>query len=90
MLTIKALKGLLKSQKKQLKIIKDDLAALVKKYGDDRRTDIAPDAAQDIDEEDLVPDRPILTFYDGVFNSIPDNNSLEATGDATGFTLEVV
>jgi DNA gyrase subunit A len=60
MLTIKALKGLLKSQKKQLKIIKDDLAALVKKYGDDRRTDIAPDAARDIDEEDLVPDRPIL------------------------------
>ena len=59
-ITIKALKGLLKSQKKQLKIIKDDLAALVKKYGDDRRTDIAPDAARDIDEEDLVPDRPIL------------------------------
>lgn len=59
-ITIKALKSLLKSQKKQLKIIKDDLAALVKKYGDDRRTDIAPDAARDIDEEDLVPDRPIL------------------------------
>ncbi len=57
---IKYLKGLLKSQKKQLKIIKDDLAELVKKYGDERRTDIAPDAAQEIDEEDLVPDRPIL------------------------------
>jgi len=57
---IKYLKRLLKSQKKQLKIIKDDLAELVKKYGDERRTDIAPDAAQEIDEEDLVPDRPIL------------------------------
>jgi len=57
---IKYLKGLLKSQKKQLKIIKDDLAELVKKYGDERRTDIAPDAEQEIDEEDLVPDRPIL------------------------------
>ncbi|NOQ40722.1 MAG: DNA gyrase subunit A [Anaerolineales bacterium] len=57
---IKYLKGLLKSEKKQLKIIKDDLAELVKKYGDERRTDIAPDAAQEIDEEDLVPDRPIL------------------------------
>jgi DNA gyrase subunit A len=57
---IKGLKGLLKSQKKQLKIIKDDLADLVTKYGDERRTDIAPDAAQEIDEEDLVPDRPIL------------------------------
>ena len=57
---IKYFQGLLKSQKKQLKIIKDDLAELVNKYGDERRTDIAPDAAQDIDEEDLVPDRPIL------------------------------
>ncbi|MGB2954609.1 MAG: DNA gyrase subunit A [Anaerolineales bacterium] len=57
---IKYLKGLLKSEKKQLKIIKDDLAELVNKYGDERRTDIAPDAAQEIDEEDLVPDRPIL------------------------------
>ncbi len=57
---IKYLKGLLKSEKKQLKIIKDDLAELVNKYGDERRTDIAPDAAQEIDEEDLVADRPIL------------------------------
>ncbi len=57
---IKYLMGLLKSQKKQLKIIKDDLAELVNKYGDERRTDIAPDAAREIDEEDLVPDRPIL------------------------------
>jgi len=57
---IKYFQGLLKSQKKQLKIIKDDLAELVNKYGDERRTDIAPDAAQEIDEEDLVPDRPIL------------------------------
>lgn len=57
---IKYLKGLLKSQKKQLKIIKDDLVELVKKYGDERRTDISPDAEQEIDEEDLVADRPIL------------------------------
>ncbi|MCJ7716505.1 MAG: DNA gyrase subunit A [Anaerolineales bacterium] len=58
--TIKNLIGLLKSQKKQLKIIKDDLADLVKRFGDERRTDISPDAEQEIDEEDLVPDRPIL------------------------------
>ena len=58
--TIKKLKSLLKSQKQQLKIIKTDLADLVKKYGDERRTDIAPDATEGIDEEDLVADRPIL------------------------------
>jgi DNA gyrase subunit A len=57
---IKALKSLLRSQKKQLTIIKDDLAELLKKYGDERRTDIAPDAEQDIDEEDLVQDQAIL------------------------------
>ena len=58
--TIKKLKSLLRSQKQQLKIIKTDLAELVKKYGDERRTDISPDADEEIDEEDLVADRPIL------------------------------
>ncbi len=57
---IKQLKSLLKSQKKQLQLIRDDLADLVEKYGDERRTDIAPDAAEEIDEEDLVADQPIL------------------------------
>ena len=57
---IKKLKSLLKSEKQQLKIIKTDLDELVKKYGDERRTDIAPDADEDIDEEDLVADQPIL------------------------------
>lgn len=57
---IKKLKSLLRSQKQQLKIIKDDLAELVEKYGDERRTDIAPDATQDINEEDLVQDQAIL------------------------------
>jgi DNA gyrase subunit A len=57
---IKGFKSLLKSQKKQLKIIKTDLAELEEKYGDERRTDIAPDADQEIDEEDLVHDQPIL------------------------------
>ena len=57
---IKKLKSLLRSQKQQLAIIKDDLAYLLEKYGDKRRTDIAPDAAQDIDEEDLVQDQAIL------------------------------
>ena len=54
------LKGLLASQPDQLAIIKDDLEDLVGKYGDERRTDIAPDASREIDEEDLVPDKPIL------------------------------
>ena len=59
-LLIKDLKSLLRSQKRQLTIIKDDLADLTKKYGDERRTDIAPDADEEIDEEDLVQDQAIL------------------------------
>jgi DNA gyrase subunit A len=57
---IKELTSLLKSQVKQLGLIKDDLAELVAKYGDARRTDIAPDATEEIDEEDLVADQAIL------------------------------
>ncbi len=58
--TIKYLKGLLASREQQLEIIKEDLEDLVEKYGDERRTDIAPDAREEIDEEDLVPDLPIF------------------------------
>jgi DNA gyrase subunit A len=57
---IKDLNSLLQSEKRQLEIIKNDLTELVNKYGDDRRTDIAPDANEEIDEEDLVHDQPIL------------------------------
>lgn len=57
---IEDLKDLLASQPRQLGIIREDLADLVEKYGDERRTDIAPDADEDINEEDMVADRPIL------------------------------
>lgn len=60
LLHIKDLKELLASQSQQLTIIKEDLADLVEKYGDERRTDIAPNANEDINEEDLVPDKRIL------------------------------
>ncbi len=58
--TIQYLQGLLASQPQQLEIIKEDLQELVEKYGDERRTTIAPDADEEIGEEDLVPDQPIL------------------------------
>jgi len=57
---ISYLKNLLADEDQQLEIIRDDLDELVEEYGDERRTDIAPDAEQDIEEEDLVPDKPIL------------------------------
>jgi DNA gyrase subunit A len=57
---IKDLEDLLASPKKILGLIKDDLSELVEKYGDPRRTRIAPDASEEFSEEDLVPDEAVL------------------------------
>ena len=57
---IKDLEDLLASPKKILGLIKDDLSELVEKYGDPRRTRIAPDAREEFSEEDLVPDEAVL------------------------------
>lgn len=57
---IARLEDLLAHPKKILRLIKDDLDELVKKYGDPRRTRIAPDASEEFSEEDLVPDEAVL------------------------------
>jgi DNA gyrase subunit A len=57
---IKDLEDLLASPKKILGLINDDLSELAEKYGDPRRTRIAPDASEEFSEEDLVPDEAVL------------------------------
>jgi DNA gyrase subunit A len=54
------LEDLLANPKKLLILIKEDLQDIAKKYGDERRTRIAPDASGDLSEEDLVADESIL------------------------------
>ncbi len=54
------LEDLLASPKKILSVIRSDLDELSKKYGDERRTHIAPDASENFDEEDLVEDEPAM------------------------------
>jgi DNA gyrase subunit A len=51
---------LLASQHKVLELIKTDLAELVKKYADPRRTRIAHEAKENFREEDLVVDEAVL------------------------------
>ena len=51
---------LLAHPKKILNLIKDDLAELQEKYGDERRTRIAADASSSLNEEDLVEDESVL------------------------------
>ncbi len=54
------LEDLLASPKKILNVIHTELEELSQKYGDERRTRIAPDATEDFGEEDLVEDSPTL------------------------------
>src|SRR5512138_2099465 len=54
------LEDLLANPKKILALIKDDMNDVAEKFGDDRRTQIAADAKEDIHDEDLVADEAVL------------------------------
>jgi DNA gyrase subunit A len=54
------LKDLLKSPKKILGVIKDDLTELEKSYGDERRTAVDSEGKGDVSEESLVADESTL------------------------------
>jgi DNA gyrase subunit A len=54
------LEDLLANPKKILGVIKEDLAEINSKFGDERRTHIAFEASEDFREEDLVPDEAVL------------------------------
>ena len=57
---ISYLEDLLEHPKKILKVIQDDLKQISDKYGDERRTRIAHDATEKLEEEDLQADVPVL------------------------------
>lgn len=57
---IKKLKGILADPKKIFTIIKDSLAEIKEKYGDDRRTKVNKSALGQFSEEDLVADEPMI------------------------------
>jgi DNA gyrase subunit A len=57
---ITLLEDLLAHPKKILAVIQSDLIEIAEKYGDERRTHIAPEANEEFHEEDLVHDEPIL------------------------------
>ena len=60
MVQIAHFEDLLSHPKKILAIIQEDMNELNQKYGDERRTRIALDAREDINEEDLVADESVL------------------------------
>jgi DNA gyrase subunit A len=52
-------KGILDSKTLRMKIIKDETAELVKRFGDDRRTEIQ-DAAEELTVEDLIAEEDVV------------------------------
>jgi DNA gyrase subunit A len=60
MAEIEYLEDLLAHPRKILEIIREDLNEVAEKFGDDRRTQIAPDADSDLSEEALVKKEDVL------------------------------
>lgn len=69
----KELADILEQPKRILQIIKNDLEELIKKYGDERRTQIVPRAVTIFKQEDLIPNEPtlILVTHDGYIKRLP-------------------
>jgi DNA gyrase subunit A len=53
------LEAILADEKKILKIIKDELLAIQKQFGDERRTKIVPQELNKMSDEDLIPDEQV-------------------------------
>lgn len=58
--TIAELESILADENKVLAIIKDEIKALKKQYGDDRRTKVVPQELGKMSDEDLVPDEQVV------------------------------
>ena len=57
--TIKELRGILESRERRMEIISDELTAIDKKFGDDRRSEIIGDSSS-LEIEDLIADEEMV------------------------------
>lgn len=57
---ISELEGILADEQKILNIIKDEMRALKKQYGDERRTRVVANELNRLSDEDLVPDEQVV------------------------------
>ena len=60
---IKAIKELLASPKKMLRIISDELKEIREKYADERRTRIVKGGVKEISDEDLIPETETMLVF---------------------------
>jgi len=80
---IKELETILKSVSKMLTIVRDELKALVDKYGDERRTTVVPHGVGEFSMEDLVPNEEtvVMMTRDGYIKRLePDTFKVQARG----------
>lgn len=84
---IEELRAILKSRKKVLDIIKQESEELVKKYGDDRRTQIVA-AEEEIEIEDLIAEEDVLVTMSvsGYIKRIPVSMYRKQKRGGTGVT----
>jgi DNA gyrase subunit A len=80
---IKELEAILKSVARIKKIVKDELKALVDKYGDERKTTVVPHGVGEFSMEDLVPNEEtvVMMTRDGYIKRLePDTFKVQARG----------
>ncbi len=80
---IKELESILKSAKKMLGIIKDEVLGLKEKYGDERRTKVVKTPLGEFAVEDFIPQEPTIVMLttDGYVKRIsPDTFRLQKRG----------
>ncbi len=83
MALIKELEAILKSVARMLKIVKDELRALVDKFGDERKTSVVAHAVGEFNMEDLVPNEEtvVMMTRDGYIKRLePDTFKVQARG----------
>lgn len=72
---IKELKTLLSDEKNILKVIRDEVAEVNEKYGEDRRTKIIAHGVKEFNMEDLVPNEQAIVMItrDGYIKRLPED-----------------
>ncbi len=88
----KELKEILTQPKMILKIIKQEMAELKEKYGDERRTKVVSQGLEKFKEEDLIPDEPaiVILTQDGYIKRMPPESfKVQARGGKGVAGLEV-
>ena len=84
---IEFLKSILASGKKVLEIIKDEMKGLSEKFGDDRRTEIAPEQ-EELEIEDLIAEEDVVVTisYAGYIKRLPVSSYRQQRRGGKGVT----